>query len=298
MSIFEIPVHPVAAKFPMVPDDELEALVASISEDGLRHPLVVALADAQLADELGIEEGDDVLVDGRNRRRACQIAGVEPEVEEIPLREAISYIYSENITRRHLSAGQRAMLHAMCYPKGQKRGPKAKGEFPANRQEIDIAERTLARARFVLREDRNLADTVASGATSLNSAYEQTKQAIDAKQKPNALLEELKAKAPDLARLVTEEGFDLQEQYSALKERERVHAANRYAMAKLITEWTELTKGVLAQAEEKAAKYAGEAPLMEEAIHGFSLDSFEDTVKSLKSLDIKPILAMIKAFRG
>ena len=33
-------VHPLADLFPMLPDDELDAMAASIKEHGLRHPIL------------------------------------------------------------------------------------------------------------------------------------------------------------------------------------------------------------------------------------------------------------------
>ena len=57
------PAHPVAELFPMMTDEELSDLAADIQANGLIHPIVV--------DKAG------VLIDGRNRLRACEIAGIE-----------------------------------------------------------------------------------------------------------------------------------------------------------------------------------------------------------------------------
>ena len=58
------PVHPIADLFPMMTDEELANLAADIKANGLIHPIVV--------------DKDGVLIDGRNRDRACEIAGIEP----------------------------------------------------------------------------------------------------------------------------------------------------------------------------------------------------------------------------
>jgi ParB-like chromosome segregation protein Spo0J len=50
------PAHPVTDLFPTLPDEELKDLAADIAERGLLHPIVL---------------------DGRNRYAACQLAGVE-----------------------------------------------------------------------------------------------------------------------------------------------------------------------------------------------------------------------------
>ena len=56
MSEFLGEIHPLAARWPMMPDDELAALAESIAADGLSHPLVL--------------DGQGRLVDGRNRLEA------------------------------------------------------------------------------------------------------------------------------------------------------------------------------------------------------------------------------------
>ena len=56
--------HPIADLFPMMTDEELANLAADIKANGLIHPIVV--------------DKDGVLIDGRNRDRACEIAGIEP----------------------------------------------------------------------------------------------------------------------------------------------------------------------------------------------------------------------------
>src|ERR1700675_3617079 len=73
--------------------------VKDIERNGLREAI------------LGDAEG--TIVDGRNRYRACQVAGVEPRYEEWrgegSLEEAS---LSLNLRRRHLGESQRAMVAA------------------------------------------------------------------------------------------------------------------------------------------------------------------------------------------
>ncbi len=59
MDEIDLPVHPSAAVFPMLPPDELAELAESIKENGLQNPIVM-------------QRG--VLIDGRNRYAACKLA--------------------------------------------------------------------------------------------------------------------------------------------------------------------------------------------------------------------------------
>jgi hypothetical protein len=97
-------VHAVAALFPMMSDEELDELAADIGGQGLLEPIV--------------RDADGTLVDGRNRLEACRRAGVEPRYAELDGHDPVAFILGHNIARRHLSAGQRAMLvakaHAVC----------------------------------------------------------------------------------------------------------------------------------------------------------------------------------------
>lgn len=95
MTYEDYKIHPLADAFPLIEDEEFEELCQSIDEHGLLEPIVMQ---------------DGVLIDGRNRLRACLVAGVEPRFEEYgESLEIPEYIWSKNAQRRHLEADQRAM---------------------------------------------------------------------------------------------------------------------------------------------------------------------------------------------
>ena len=94
------PVHPAADLFPMLDADELEALADDIAVHGLMEPITL-YEDP----DLGL-----VLLDGRNRLAACRLAVVEPTTKLYDGADPIQFVVSENIHRRHLTTGQRAML--------------------------------------------------------------------------------------------------------------------------------------------------------------------------------------------
>lgn len=112
-----IPVHPVASLFPMIDDESLRGLADDIRENGLREPIVLA--------HMGDGFDDEVLIDGRNRYRACLLAGVEPKFVDLHTlpnvsadegadfitEESVSrWIVSHNLHRRHLSPSQRTAV--------------------------------------------------------------------------------------------------------------------------------------------------------------------------------------------
>lgn len=100
-------VHPAADAFPMMSDAELKELADDIAVNGLRNPLV-------------LNHDGTVLIDGRNRLRACEIAGAQPTYENLSAdltdEQTLIYIVSANIHRRHLTQSQRATVATALEP--------------------------------------------------------------------------------------------------------------------------------------------------------------------------------------
>ena len=93
-----IGVHPYTTKFPLLPDSELAELAESISTNGPRSPVVVT--------------PDGLVLDGRNRLAACDLAGVKPDVVVYAGTDLAEYVIDAN-TRRNMSTGARAMSTAL-----------------------------------------------------------------------------------------------------------------------------------------------------------------------------------------
>ena len=88
--------HEVAELIPKMSDDEYQSLKADIAKHGQREPLVV-------------HEGK--ILDGRHRYRACMELGLEPRTESWDARgSAVTFVISQNLHRRHLTASQRAAV--------------------------------------------------------------------------------------------------------------------------------------------------------------------------------------------
>jgi hypothetical protein len=96
------PIYPAADCFPMLGDDELLAMAEDIKVNGLIRPIEL-WRDA---------DGKEWLIDGRNRQRACEQAGIAPRYQEIKTPDPIAYVIAANIHRRHLTTAQRAAIAA------------------------------------------------------------------------------------------------------------------------------------------------------------------------------------------
>lgn len=95
--------HPLANLFPLIEGQSFDELVADIAAHGLHEPIEILQGR---------------ILDGRNRYRALQAAGIavdkhhlryfRPELYGDPL----AYVISKNLKRRHLNESQRAMVGA------------------------------------------------------------------------------------------------------------------------------------------------------------------------------------------
>jgi ParB-like chromosome segregation protein Spo0J len=129
--------HPLANIFPLVEGSEFDELVADIREHGLHEPIVVF---------------EDKVLDGRNRLRACEAAGVEPIFTVYQGDDPVAYVISLNLRRRHLNESQRALVAAkLATLRDGQRADLVEG-LPIGRASgmLNVGERTVARAREVL----------------------------------------------------------------------------------------------------------------------------------------------------
>lgn len=193
-------VHPAAAVFPMLTDDELADLAADIRANGLLHPIVL--------------DADGVLIDGRNRLAACKLAGVEPTFTELNGHDPVAFILSSNIHRRQMTKGQAAMAVVRCKETLQ-------GSTRDLGSTIKVSHQRIHQAHAVLEYAADLSDLVLSGAKSLDEAYAEARSRKSAASSTEALMARLREEAPDLADQVTEERLSVREAMAVLEQRIR-----------------------------------------------------------------------------
>jgi ParB-like chromosome segregation protein Spo0J len=150
--------HPLANIFPLVEGAEFDELVADIREHGLHEPIVVY---------------EDKILDGRNRYRACEAAGIEPTFTAYMGDDPVSYVVSLNLRRRHLNESQRAMVAAkLATLRDGQRADLVEG-LPIGRASalLNVGERSVARAREVIDHGApELVSAVERGAVSVSAA--------------------------------------------------------------------------------------------------------------------------------
>jgi ParB-like chromosome segregation protein Spo0J len=205
-------VHPVASLFPMMSSEELDDLAEDIRQNSQADPIIL--------------DQHRQLVDGRNRLEACRRARVSPDISAVFLEDAVAFILSKNVTRRHLSKGQAAMAVAQA------------GRFASNQRAtartLGLSQPRLAYAMVVLEHAPDLVGTVLSGAMGLDEAYREATNRKRAAESEEAQMAELRLKADDLAALVVEGRLTLAEAAGALRKREENAAAHRQATTKLV----------------------------------------------------------------
>lgn len=189
----DIKAHPAADLFPMMDDASYRDLVDDIRENGLQ--------------EDGMLSKDGLIVDGRNRYKACLEIGIEMEwaqIEEGDDFDPFAYAISKNLRRRHLTASQRAMIaakFAKLRHGGDRKSEDIKGQICPSIEEaseqLNVSERSTKSAKKVIAEGSpEVIKAVEQGELPVSKAAELVKKVPDKveqttilKQGPKAISE-------------------------------------------------------------------------------------------------------------
>lgn len=158
--------------------DQLQVLANDILENGLKENVLVT------ADRT-------TLIDGRNRLRACGVAGVAPRYSYVPEgtsnAEILRMMVSANVKSRELTPGQLAMIgYALSlelenipvedlanYPPVRKYDHQTPRSYAA--AVVGISSKTIWQAKTILEYNPGMADQVKSGELQLNTAFERVR---------------------------------------------------------------------------------------------------------------------------
>jgi ParB-like chromosome segregation protein Spo0J len=204
----DLAVHPVAALFPMLAEDELRELAEDIKQRGLLHPVVL--------------DAEGRVLDGRNRLAACALVDVEPEFTTYDGDDPDGYALAVNIARRHLTKGQQAMIAAKAWSVSDQ-------DQRSMADHAGVTKTRLTVAAVVLQHAPDLVDAVIAGATGLDEAYRVARERKTAADSVEAQLVRLRAEDPELAAKVVEGELSLPGAWAERKERARREVIDREA---------------------------------------------------------------------
>lgn len=148
----ELEFHPLANIFPLIQGKEFDDLVSSIKDSKLEEPIC-------------LYEGK--ILDGRNRYRACYLAGVEPRFKDFHGDDPLAYVFNHNLHRRHLDESQRAMVARRLA--NMQHGGDRRSDQSANwplvsiaeaAERLNVSERSIKRAGVV--QDKGIPELVAA----------------------------------------------------------------------------------------------------------------------------------------
>ena len=149
--------HPACLLFPPLGKDELQSLADDIRERGLLNPIIT-------------HEG--MVLDGRNRLLACELAGVKPEFKKWDGRGSpLAWAISANLIRRHLTASQRAAVALDLLPMLE--------EEAKQRQRLSAGRGKKGANKSATFSETGKASQIAATITRTNSSYVEKMKSIN-----------------------------------------------------------------------------------------------------------------------
>lgn len=189
--------HPFAGVFPLLDDARLRELADDVRKHGLREPVI-------------LYQGQ--VLDGRNRLRACELAGVSPRFEDFEGddADALAAVVSLNLHRRHLTESQRAMVAARLLPLHEEDAARRRASgLTQNRGTVraDLPERVepAPRPRERVAEVLNVSPrSVQSAKAVVERAAPEVVAAVDAGEMPVSVAAEAARLEPEVQREIVD----------------------------------------------------------------------------------------------
>lgn len=180
--VYEMDVHPAADAFPMMNREQYEALRDDIKEHGQQEDVVT---------------WNNLIIDGRNRLKACKELGIEPEVAELDpdmTPDPTPYVISANIHRRHLTTAQRATVAAKLatLKNGQRKDGARSNDLAVSDAAdlLSVSEPSVKRAKHVIANgSKELVQAVERGDVNLNQATKLVKAVEDKREQTKVVRE-------------------------------------------------------------------------------------------------------------
>ncbi|TCV90114.1 hypothetical protein [Sulfurirhabdus autotrophica] len=152
-------IHPIAEIFPRIFGADFVALKEDIRKNGL-------------LEAIWTYQGE--IIEGRNRYYACGETGVEPQFREYTGDDPLGFTISLNLTRRHLTDGQRQMVGA-AIAKIEQEQKQDETTIGASQEKVSNLLNTsvhgIQRAKGILHEGTpELIEAVKSGKVSVSAA--------------------------------------------------------------------------------------------------------------------------------
>lgn len=165
----QLKAHEYADLFPMMGDEELNAIVEDMKQNGFdEHSPIVTYKGK--------------ILDGRNRYKAAQLAGVEPDFIEYVEDDPLGFVIRHNLKRRHLNESQRAVVAGRLA--NMQSGRRTDLQPSANLQEVsqtkaaemlNVSPRTVATIKAVERAAPELIEKIERGEMTAHEAQKEVK---------------------------------------------------------------------------------------------------------------------------
>ncbi len=212
--------HPFAAVFPLMQGEEYERLKSDIEDNGLRHPIV--LCDGK---------GEWLILDGRNRYRACIELGIKPKTTTYDGKQddLLRYVVSANISRRHLNESQRSIVAKKLAAMGGANLRQAAALLNVSERSVDHASTVVSKGTPELVEAVERGDITVSRAAEIaqHKKAQQNDLATEARDQPR------KATTVQRDALMTREVRLVESEVSGLRALYRMGAESDDAMSGL-----------------------------------------------------------------